>query len=180
MKKSFFIPILFFLCLLLIAFLVLPKYRLLKDLKEELKVQNSNFQQEKAYFQKIEEAADKLKNYQDSLAKIEIALPPTPSLPTLLDYLQKVARQSGLLLSMMSPGAQAAVGQAPEGEQAPSLNLKKSGVALGLVGSYEGFKEYLRALERSARIIEVQSVSVEPGEEDGLLEFALQLTVYSY
>lgn len=176
MKRAFFIPIFFFLTVALVAFLVLPKHQTLKRLTKELKIEKMNLRQQEFYFQQVEEVAEKLKDYEKPLVTINTALPPTPSLPTLLSYLQELSSQHGLLLESIAPSS-AAVKAVKKEEVA--FALKESSVRLTLLGSYFAFKEFLKQLEVSARLIEVKNIAIEAAEEN-LLSFSLTLTVHSY
>jgi len=113
--------------------------------------------------------AENLKNYQIQLSKIDSALPDTPELPALFDFLQKSASQSGLVLK----GLEATSGtQAEEGLRETRLNLL-------LIGSYTSFKNFLSVLEYSSRLIETESLTFSSSEA-GLINAKIRIKVNSY
>jgi len=150
-------------------FFLSPKNKTLNFLKEEIGQKQFELQSQEEYLANLTRTAENLKNYQIQLAKIDSALPDTPELPALFDFLQKSASQSGLVLK----GLEATSGtQAEEGLRETRLNLL-------LIGSYTSFKNFLSVLEYSSRLIETESLTFSSSEA-GLINVKIRIKVNSY
>ena len=138
-------------------------------LKLNLDTKNS---QEK-YFSNLKQISENLKDYQTSLLKIETALPQDLSLSDLLNFLQKISAENGLLLKN--------VVQAKESKMEAKgilAKVKETYFNLNLIGSYASLKGFLQALEKSSRLIEVESVFVDETDE-GLPKYNISIKVHS-
>jgi len=150
-------------------FFLSPKNKTLNSLKEEIRQKQFELQSQEEYLVNLTATAENLKNYQIQLSKIDSALPDTPELPALFDFLQKSASQSGLVLK----GLEATSGtQAEEGLRETRLNLL-------LIGSYTSFKNFLSVLEYSSRLIETESLTFSSSEA-GLINAKIRIKVNSY
>lgn len=171
MNRLIIIIILLLISLILGIFLILPKYEDLSFLKKKIREKQAELQSKEEYFKNLGEVAEELKNYQSQLSKIDSALPDHPQLPALFDYLQKTASQSGLVLkgisvAFVTPGQK--VGE-----------TRETPLTLVLSGSYSAFKNFLSTLEKSARLIETESISFA-SVEGGPFNFNLRIKVHSY
>ena len=146
-----------------------PKYQDLRILQMDIKDKEAKLQSQKEYFSQIKEISEQLEEYIEPLAKISSALPKTPSLPSLFNFLQLSASQTGLLLEEMT------LGGVSEGEIRVSNKL---------IGDYPAFKNFLLALETSSRMIEVESIAFEspkePDEPDEPFTFVVKIKTHSY
>ncbi|TFB07954.1 hypothetical protein E3V08_05935 [Candidatus Atribacteria bacterium MT.SAG.1] len=179
MNKFFAIPILFFIALLATVYIILPEFYNFKNFKEELEIKNQEIESIEDYHQKIITAFDELKNYENSLEKINFALPDSYSAPSLFNYLQKTSAESGMFLENVSlaiaPIKKAGVlAEAKTSKQ----DLKEEYVNINLIGSYDSFKTFLKSIERSSRMIETESILIKIDEK--VLNFILLLKVSSY
>ena len=165
----FYIVIFFSLSFFLIIFLIFPKYQNLNSLKKEIFEKEDELSSQEKYFETLQETSEELKKYEDSLSKVDTALPQNPSLPELLNFIQKTSSQSGLSLKGISP----AVTSPLEGE------IKETRINFLLVGSYPDFKNFLSILEKSARLIDIENFSFSSLKE-GPFNFNLAIKVYSY
>lgn len=149
-----------------------PKYQELKFLEQRNKEKRTEIETKEKYIQGLKKMAEELKNYQVQLAKIDSALPSEPGLAALFNFFQKVSSQQGLVLTQVSPFLF---------QTHPEIkNLKETEVSVAFSGSYPSFKNFLSVLEKSARLIEVESISFLTQEKEGLLNFDLKIKVYSY
>ena len=98
-------------------------------------------------------------------------------MPSLFDYFQKVASQTGLILEKVESGRTFSVGDS---------SLKEINLSFIVTGLYPDFKNFLSTIERSSKLIEVKDVSFsspknpETEEESRLFSFELKLKVHSY
>lgn len=173
MRNFLLIP--FFLALTLISVLVFiwPKYQSLIIFQNGIKEKESELKAKTDYFLKVKEISAALQDYTDELAKISDAIPSEPLLPSLFDFLKKTASQTGLILKNINLGG---VSQPPE-----SVRIKEISVDLELEGSYSALKDFLSAVQRSARLINVRDMSLEVSEKaKEPFGFTVKLKTQSY
>lgn len=149
-----------------------PKYQEIKFLRFEISQKETELRYKEEYFSNLSQISEKLKGFGDSLAKIDSAIPQVVSLPSLFDFLQKISSQSGLLLRKLSPVSGRYLTEKSE--------IQEHSFSLSLSGSYLALKNFLLSLEKSARLIEVNSISFSSPAEGNFFEFELDLKVHSY
>jgi Tfp pilus assembly protein PilO len=169
-SEQFYAVTFFFISILIILFLVFPQYQNLSSLKERVADFETALKNQEDYFQRLKKTASDLERYKDSLLKIDSALPSNPSLPELFNFIQKLCSQSGLALSKIG-----SISTTP----LPQGQLKETRTEITVSGSYSDFKNFLSALEKSARLIEVENISFASQEKDPLA-FSLKIKIYSY
>ncbi|KPJ73637.1 hypothetical protein AMJ48_00155 [Parcubacteria bacterium DG_74_1] len=159
--------------LVLIMTLILPKYRELNVLRVEVDQREAELQRTKDYFTDLYNMSEELKEYQESLSKIDSALPSELSFPSLLDYLEKISAENDLILASIGEVTTYALDQRP--------NIQEHRLGFSLAGSYSSFKEWLHTLEKSSRLIEVTSIDFSTSQlgQDYFI-FALGIKFYSY
>lgn len=172
MNKLIIIAILVILALVLGVVLVWPKYQHWQNLKTIVEQKEDELESRENYFAQVRETFVKLEEYEDALTKISNALPDRPSLPTFFNLLYDLASQTGLILEELNPGT------ATPSEES---NLQEISASLQLAGSYSAFKDFLRSLELSSRIIEVESISFQSPEDlEKPFSFNVVVKTYSY
>jgi len=158
---------------------VFPKYQNLNLLQLKVKEKEAVLQSEKEYFSSLDEISEKLKKYEESLSKINSALATEPRLPALFDFLQTAASQNGLVLKKIDPALSGSL----KGELAKegwNPKIREIRINLQVSGSYPSFKNFLSTIERTSRMIELESISFSALEEVGPIDFNLRIKVYSY
>lgn len=190
MKTSNFYTILILVFSALITILVVfPQYQNWKFATITLKTRQQEATDQDKYFEEVKKTSRTLENYQTAILKINTALPDGPKLPELLNFIQKLASQTGLLLKKIGT---------IETREISQSKLKETKIEISLSGSYESFKNFLSVLQRSARLIEVENIvfnyppetpkqppekekkKPEEGEEIKIFEFNLKIKVYHY
>jgi len=158
-----------------------PRYQELNNLWAQIKNKELEIQYQNEYYQELNSLSQKLEERQEGLAKIDSALPSKPRLPSLLKFFQKTASENGLILTSAGEFSIKSL---------PEANLKEIQNSLNLSGSYPALKNFLRALEKSARLIEVDSISFSasrlpatPGVPEAriseIFNFQLKIKTYS-
>lgn len=166
MNKLIVISTCLVLALVLGLTLTWPKYQDLSALQINIEAEKAELQSKEGYFSQVKEVSEELEKYPESFSKISSALPETPSLPSLFNFLQASTAQTGLVLEKII------LGGVSEGEIQ---------VACQLVGDYVAFKSFLLALENSARIIEIEKISFEsPEETEEPFKFTVQIKTHFY
>ncbi len=151
------------------AFLLYPKYQNFVVFEKQVKVKENELRSKQEYLSNLSENSEQLKKYQEKLLVIDAALPSTLSLPSLFDLLQKIASQNGLIVRDMNPSY---VTDPDE--------IQEVRVDLRIVGLYSSFKSFISVLEKSARMIEIESFSFSTPQEGEIFDFILTMKTYSY
>jgi Tfp pilus assembly protein PilO len=168
-----------FLALLLAIGFTVPKYQNLKIAQSKVKEKGTELQAERKYFSEIAEAKEKLKKFEEELSKINSAIPAEPSLPSLGNFLQIAASQNGLVLKKIMPSLTSSLKEEFI-KKGFSSQIKETGVNLTVSGDYPSFKNFLSNLEKTSRMIEIESISFSGSEKEAPIDFNLRIKVYSY
>ncbi len=168
MKKEVFYSIFFLIFSVLLFFLLIsPKQVSLSTLNSELLQKKQEFESSDRSFQEILKTSERLKNYQEEISKVDSALPEDPSIPSLFNFIQKSSSQSGLLLENIG-----SISVKEEGK------LKKWTTNIKLKGDYSSFKNFVSILEKSARLIKVEKISLLIEKETPT--YNLTISFFSY
>lgn len=165
MKKYFLTIVNFLLGFIIIVVLIVPKYQDFQGLRIELASKKTDLQNKLDYFANLKTLKEKLGKYEAELAKIDSSLPSDPSMPSLLDFLQKIASQEGLVLQKVGFGQTAIALE--------SLPVMKKEVFFVADGLYPSFKKFVLDLEKSSRLIQVESLSFSFPEKKEVFSFDL-------
>ncbi|MDI6591445.1 MAG: type 4a pilus biogenesis protein PilO [Patescibacteria group bacterium] len=157
--------------LILVVVLILPQYQNLKSVQEEINQKRAEIKYSQEHFLKLNELSGELGKYSTQLSKIDSALPLSPSLPSLFGFLQKTSSESGLILKRFGEVTSESL---PEREK-----IKEHSLPLALSGSYSSFKSFLSSLEKTARLIEIESLSFS-SLEGPPFNFNLKIKFHSY
>jgi Tfp pilus assembly protein PilO len=170
------IPIVIAICFLLFLVLggglILPKYKGLKDLQASVAEKETELQYKQQYFSNLADVKTKLDKYEEELSKIDSALPFGPSLPSLFNFIQGAGSQSGIVLKGISPFTSTSQKES---------KVKKTEFSLEVSGDYASFKSFISALEKSARLIEIENISFSLPKEGGdIFTFNIKIAVSNY
>ena len=148
-----------------------PKYKQFSSLEQQITDKKAELQSQKSYYEQVTKTENELQQYKDALAIINSALPEQDSVPDLLNFMQKSAAQSGLVIKQVAPFS-----VAPEKDS----DIRITRVNIELQGDYNGLKQFLESLEDSARFIEVNKVTFSYPQEGTVFTFSLTITTYHY
>lgn len=154
-------------------FIIRPQYESFQTLSNQLDNLKIDLEQKQEYYAKINEINNNLEQYKDEIAKIDSAIPTDPSAAALWDYFVRTAPENGLIVKKIDQGITAT--------SAATDRVQKIPILVSLVGSYSGFKNFLGAVYRSSRIIEVESIKIVPptkGGDDFSFDLALRTHAY--
>ncbi len=196
MKKLIFLPILIFLVFAVVLYGLIPPFFRVRSLGGVVNKQTLALEQMKSYFTNLQAISEQLSQSQEILTNIERALPEEVSVPSLMNFFQITAAESGLLLrnfgyeesaDQSGQVSQAAadqgvqVSQAAAGQPAVALNSKIKSVVFQLTvdGNLSSFLSFIKNLEVSSRLLEVNSISFQAGDEKGT-QFNIAVKAYSY
>jgi len=178
MNRTFAIPILFFLSFLIFCYFLLPKYTDFNGFKKRVEKKELDLQAAEQYYLNLQKISTKLEDYEESLAKINSAIPEEFSLASLLNFFQKKASESGLVLKSLSKEIPLSAGQKKE-ERKVRIEIKENYLALTLTGTLSSFKNFLQNIEKSSRLIEVENILL-PETAKELPEITILIKVHSY
>jgi len=177
--KPIAIAVILFVVLVLAFYVVLPKYKTFQDFLVKLGIKEAEFQGKSVYFVEVTNTYKELMQEQESLKKIETALPDKVSLSMLVNFLYKKSSENGVIIKQINISKISS----PSKESA----IKETKLSLSLFGSYEAFKKFLDSVEKSARLIESDSFSfyvTPPSLENPVIvetfPIKLDIKVYSY
>ena len=173
-------------------FVLLPRYRELKDNREAVRQRQAEVMKHESQLTDIQRLVADLKEKRTSLKVLDEALPTAPRIPELLANFDQLAKQSGLFVSDLNLTTEPAQFMFPAGQSSVELddfasrlgvskNLGVMQATVTLKGNYSGLKTFLKAAELNLRLLDAQSVvatsSTEPGESQ---EFSLLLLIYYF
>lgn len=170
--------ILFFISISLILLVLSPKYQAISQIKESVDEWEKAHQDQSEYFKELVSNFEKFKKYESEISKIDLAIPEDPSLPSFFNFVSKSASANGLILKEIRTFDLSLSKEIPGTEEIET--------SFTISGSYSAFRNFILALERSARMINIKEVSFEapagkiiPGAE-GLFDFEIKVKFYSH
>lgn len=131
--------VILFVILVLIFYLVAPKYQTFQNLLIQLGEKEAEFRAKDAYFIEIARIHKELMQYQDNLKKIETALPDKLSFSSLVNFLYQKGSENGIIIQRITILKSASV--------STDTNIKETTISLNLFGSYAAFKKFLASRE---------------------------------
>jgi len=152
MSKSILSAILLISIIGAVAFLLLPKNQEFKVLQEKLKAKKDELQYKEQYLLSLKEASEELEKYKEELAKVDSAIPSNSSLPALFAFIQKETQYNGLVPKNLGSFVVNVVPANP--------TIKETHLDFEVSGNYASIKDFLHALEKSARLIELENISL--------------------
>lgn len=186
MKIKKYIPLILALVFILLIgggyFLISPKFKDLRIKKIEIETRDEEFRIKEEHFLNLENTLEGLSRYEDQISKINSALPSQPLELDLLNYLQRLSSENGLILKDINVTNFFTV------QGVPGEKIKKLPLSINLTGSYTSLKSFILDLYKSARLIEVRSISFSSGSKEelegetarDLFDFTLKLEAHSY
>lgn len=176
MNRLLFATILFFICFLALVYILIPKYFVFADLKKEILEKQNELQKKQIYFSNLQKMSKQSSQYQEALEKINSATPNSLSIASLLNYFQIKSLENGLFLRNASKSADdVSFTQTKEPKEA---ELKQALFNLDLIGDFYALTNFLKAIEKSSRMIEMQKIDIKLSDQEGFLNIKLTLKVF--
>jgi len=175
----------FFLSLLLILFLIWPKYQAFQDHQVKIEERSNELQNLEEYFSYLQEISEEREKCEAEMSKIDSALPTDPCIPSILHFIERISAENGLnfkkisSFSIISPQVSGATSRVSSQEPELPSGIKKIQLGFEVSGNYFALENFLEDLEKNARIFEVNQTSFST-EEEGVFSFDIQLETYSY
>jgi Tfp pilus assembly protein PilO len=158
---------------LVIGWLIIwPKFGEYSDLKQNIEIKQIELQYKEEYIAKLQSLKEKLEEKKDQVSKISSALPDENSTPSIYKFIEESASASGMALEGISPFSEA-VSQI-------NSRLNETSFSVNVSGSYPAFKSFLTALEKSARLFDMDSISLSMTSEEDIFKFQLGIKAFNY
>jgi len=162
------IAVTLFIILLVFFYLFLPQYREVEDLQAEIMSGRAELADRENYFESIVDNYRKLIENEENLMKINTAVLPDPSIPSLVYFLEEKSNENGLILRELNLGQIDYTGE----------EVKSAKFSFLLTGSYSGFRPFLQSLETSSRLIDIEKISFEVEDYGRIYDFELDIKIY--
>ncbi|OGZ63770.1 MAG: hypothetical protein A3A98_00565 [Candidatus Staskawiczbacteria bacterium RIFCSPLOWO2_01_FULL_40_39] len=170
--------IIFIITLVLIFLFVWPKYQESIVLQKKLAEKQAEYNNKAMYYVKILDAMNEINSRKEVIGKISSALPSDVAFAPLVYFLQKKSSEAGLIIKSIK--------FSEVSKKNPNQTLDGSGIKvikfnMNILGNYQGLKNFLLLLERSARLFEVDSISFNALQaQQGLSQSNNQSQTYNF
>lgn len=154
------IAVTLFIIVLLIFFLVAPRFNEYKNFQQQIGQKKAEFNLKYEYYSEVAKAYDDLHLRADAIKKIDNALPVQESYGKLIYFLQKTAGEAGLVMKNMTLSKS---GDSSEKQR----SIKEISFSSNVTGTYASLGNFLVLLEKSARIFEINSISFSSNSSAG-------------
>ena len=168
-------------------FLLSPQYQKFSDARWQVKENETERDNQEEYFDYIEGLSKDLESYKEQKSVILSALPSSPDTPDLLNFLASASNKNGLnlqkIVSFSAGPAKKVTGTAAGKEEVPVSGVKEINIEFEVSGNYEALKNFISTLEQSARIIEIESVSLKKKmveDESSMPSYGLKIKTHYY
>ncbi|MEK7562700.1 MAG: hypothetical protein AAB509_03410 [Patescibacteria group bacterium] len=145
------IAVTLFVILLMIFFLVAPKYQEFKALRQQIGEKQAAYDAKFAYYSEIAKVYDQIMAKKDIVDKIDNAIPYNVSYGPLVYFFQKKGLENGLIVRGLSLSKSSAIN--------PESDIKEIVFSLDILGGYSALKSFMASLEKSARLFEIDDIS---------------------
>lgn len=153
--------------------LVYPNYQDLTELKVDINLKQSELVNKTRRVSELARLKEQLDRHTIELERIDAAIPQDAEIPTLFNFIQNISATSGLVLRFISAAE-------TEGRFENS-DLVVVSISISVTGSYDALKEYISQIEKSPRILEIQSVAFSSLlSEDEQFDFTISFNAYAY
>ncbi len=156
-------------------FFVLPKYNELKQQKLDLANLEKAIESKNNYYLSISRISKEMGKKKEEIDKLSSALPSKMPLPVLFNYFENLVEENGLVFDDISSDARG--NSLDNKKENVDAGIKKIRLSVSVSGSYEDFKKFLDVLWKSAKLIDINSISFSSPKE-GSFNVNLSLTTY--
>jgi len=153
-----------------------PAFRRVQLLEQQVQAKKDELKNKEEFYADIHVLAERLKDHDEQLAKIDTAIPDGVDIPDVYRFIENMAKGVGLNLTKTGGFTTKAV---PD-----NADLKETILDYQVSGPYQAFKYFLLALEKSSRMIEISEIGFgAPGDKSKAqdsFDFTLKIKFYSH
>ncbi len=131
---------------------LLPQYRKIKELQKELANKELILETREQYVGQLEESSRKIDEHEEELVKMDYAMPSNPDTSYILEFLNEAVFETGMIFRDIKDLSRTV----DRGEESPARQVE---VSFRLTGTYDSFLDFLDKVEKTARLIEITSIS---------------------
>ncbi len=175
MKRIFIIPALIFVSAALFLYVVLPQISSVNKAKKDFLNAQKQLNDRQKYFLDLKNSLEEVAGYQDTLKDIDDALPGEVVLVSLIEFFNQKATNNGLTLKSLIPATNASVGidENTAKEKNPAQYF-----SLALSGSISSFESFLKDIETSSKIVDVENIFLNQNSEKESSDISISVKVY--
>lgn len=151
---------------LFFLFLLRPKLDQISEVRAEIQAAQEQEQRLRNRIAQLEQAKQRAPEVAAELARLQELLPADPELPAFIRLMQRVAEEAGVELRSIGPGLPAAL--------SGNENVEVIQVSLSFEGGFRRVQDYLARLETMRRLVEIQTISLQPGADPETGQTTLQ------
>ncbi len=179
MNKQLFIFAIIILVIALVAWQFFwPAFQAVLQSRDDLNSVQAKLDEARSLNQKLADLKKKYQNLDQEIQRVSDALPQGQDISALLVQLEAVTSQNGLILNSVDFSLPALSSSAPSAT--PAGQVKTINIGLSLSGNYDSLKNFLKATEKSLRIMDISAINfgAASSEAAGLATFTVSLTTY--
>lgn len=180
MKRIFAIPVLILASFIIFLYAVFPNILTSNKAREDFLRIEKQVNERQKYFQDFKSSLEEMAAYQDTLEKIDAALPGEVFLASLIEFFDQKANSSGLILKSFAPAAALSnFGEEINDATGQAKKIPAQYFTMVLSGSALSFENFLKDIETSARLVDVESISLrQQGSGEVSSEISILIKVY--
>lgn len=156
--------------------LVVPSYNDVQQLRGERQAKQDLLNDQVAAETAVSELIDRFENLRIFQEVVSRSLPRNEDIPVILNQIQGMARLSDV--NLQSSSFQYLALEDTGGRLVRPVGIVR--MSISLVGSYEGIKDYISALETNVRVMDLNSLRIDGGARlnSNVLTYDLTVDVY--
>ena len=158
--------------------LLKPAYEDVNQLRGDLASKSALVREQRRVIEKVKELLDQYPSLVGPRQRISLALPNEVGYPTLLNQINGLTKAAGLTLQSvslsLSPFSQTA--GLPAGPNAPVMGIIQ--INFDVSGNYQALKNLLETIETNIRIMDLVSLSINPGSSGANYNYHLVVNTY--
>lgn len=161
MRRVFAIPILILASFVMFLYVVLPQLSTAGQAKADFLRTEKEVNDRQKYFDGLKNSLGEISGYQGTLEKIEAALPGEVLLASLIEFFNQKANNNGLVLKSLAPTPDPVADEGGNSETQQTEKNPAQYFTLSLGGGVASFENFLKDIETSARLVDVESISLQ-------------------
>lgn len=187
MNKPIITIFLLVISVIVVVLFAVPEYRQAKGLQLKLATAKAQYQGQADYLAAISRLADELDARPDALNKVDSALPTGFSVAPIISFLGNTATTHSLAIQSVELSPEALAPYAQMLAEESKIATQSMAFSVRITGPYRNIRNFIAAIENSARVFEITAVSAKPAPavrgitaKTLLYEVALEVITHAY
>jgi Tfp pilus assembly protein PilO len=161
---------------------IVPVYADVSEMRSEFNAKQRAVDEQREIVNEVEDLLGVYLSIPQLEEALSISVPNSEDLSSAFNQVHALAREYGLLVDQF--GANSSLpAQVRDAEDEGRAALKNKGTVqmeATLIGSYQGIKLFVEAIERNIRVMDIVAVRIRPIEEIGQNSFVATITINTY